>query len=177
MNKVLDEVCKDTIHATQQAFFSGRDILVNNIRMHTVFREWAARSGSGDQVLLLLLLDCSKGCNFLSWSWIRRCLRRARLPQQLCTMIESMIEGEVRLVIQEFERGGMRFLAGLHQVCPLSCFLFFICADPLLQATFGFVDDWAAACGGGTFAEAHCSLNVALACVEEFERASGSRIN
>ena len=66
MNKVLNEVCKDTIHATQQAFFSGRDILVNNVRMHTVFREWAARSSSGDQVLLLLFLDCSKGYNFLS---------------------------------------------------------------------------------------------------------------
>ena len=95
----------------------------------------------------------------LAWSWIRRCLEQAGLPANLASLIMYLIKGEVRLILYGHEYGGAIYQAGLPQGCPLSCFLFVICIDPLLtalrkisgvQATSGFVDDWAAACHGET---------------------------
>ena len=186
-NVLLDEVCREQIHQTQQAFFSGRDIVVNNIRMHTCFREWV-RNNPNDSTgaLLLLLLDCSKGYNMLAWSLIQRCLEKAALPPTLVTLIMSLIKGEVRLMLHGHEFGGAVYQAGLPQGCPLSCFIFVICIDPLLaalrrtdgvNATSGFVDDWAAACQGTTWEQSLLVLEETLCAVEEFERASGSIIN
>ena len=186
-NVLLDEVCREQIHQTQQAFFSGRDIVVNNIRMHTCFREWVRNNPNNTTgALLLLLLDCSKGYNMLAWSWIQRCLEKAALPPTLVTLIMSLIKGEVRLMLHGHEFGGAVYQAGLPQGCPLSCFIFVICIDPLLtalrrtdgvNATSGFVDDWAAACQGATWEQSLLVLEVTLCAVEEFERASGSIIN
>ena len=80
----------------------------------------------------------------------------------------------------------MQFQAGLPQGCPLSCFIFILCIDPLLvalskvngvRAVAGFVDDWSAACHGAVWAECLARYEVLIEIIEDFERASGSRIN
>ena len=97
-----------------------------------------------------------------------------------------MLQGEVRLLLQGQEKGGLQFQAGFPQGCPLNCFLFVICVDPLLtamrkaanvKAASGFVDYWAAACVGKSFDQAAQSLVGVLELVGDFERASGSTIN
>ncbi len=78
-------------------------------------------------------------------------------------MVAATLRREARLVIQGKDFGGLRFQAGLPQGCPLSCFVFILCADPLLQAlrrargvgaASGFVDDWSAALGANNWKEA-----------------------
>ena len=122
----------------------------------------------------------------MSWSWIDRCLEPSRIPPPLGNMITAMLRGQVRLVLQGKDRGGLFFAAGLPQGCPLSCFVFLLCADPLLQklmeslgarAVSGFVDDWSIAIQGATFPEALSRLESILRCVEDFELASGSKMH
>ena len=123
-NKLVNEVCTHAIHSSQQALLSGRDIIVNNVRMHSIFRDWVRKGqeGNGDAVLLLLLLDCSKGYNHLAWSWVVRCLQAARLPLSLRTAAMSMLQGEVRLMLGGQEKGGLRYQAGFPQGCPPQLF-------------------------------------------------------
>ncbi len=187
LNVLLDEVGKDALGPAQQAFLSGRDIIVNNIRMHTTFGDWLQQHFDSDRaIMMLVLLDCSKGFNFLSWTWIERCLTKAHLPEPLRRMIMAMLQCEARLVLNGHEFGGLRFVAGLPQGCPLSCFVFILCVDPLLaafsrargvRAASGFVDDWAAALYANDWQTAMELLDELLQIVEEFERASGSKIN
>ena len=75
------------------------------------FGDWLREHGDSDDSLMLLLLDCSKGFNFLAWSWIERCLRQARLPPAVQHMILAMLRCEARLVIHGREYGGLHFLA------------------------------------------------------------------
>ena len=61
----------------------------------------------------MLLLDCSKGYNYLSWDWVERCLQATELPDGIQRLVLAMLGGEVRLVTPGVERGGLRFRAGL----------------------------------------------------------------
>ena len=66
--KAIEEILRVEMGPVQQAFVGGRDILVNNVRMHTVFHDWLKMHGDEDaSALLMLLLDCGKGFNYLSW--------------------------------------------------------------------------------------------------------------
>ena len=124
VNTLLDEVCQHQIHAAQQAFLKNRDILVNNIRMHSVYRDWIQEHpGEEGELLLLLLLDCTKRYNLLSWQWLERVLRASGLPDSLRQIILSLVPGEARLVLNGHEHGGVEFLAGTAQGCASSCFL------------------------------------------------------
>ena len=64
-----------------------------------------------------------------------------------------MLESEAVLMLDRREMGTVKFGLGIPQGCPLSCFLYIICADPFLTAlertagvevASGFVDDWSA---------------------------------
>ena len=78
--KVLDEVCQHESHGlchAQHAFVTGRDIIRNTTMLCRHF--WAAHeeAAEGDDLYLLLALDCSKGYNRMDHSWLQRCLRAA----------------------------------------------------------------------------------------------------
>ena len=91
-----------------------------------------------------------------------------------------MLESEAVLMLDRRDMGALKFELGIPQGCPLSCFLYIICADPFLAAlertegvevASGFVDDWSAALRGeGT-------LQTILELVDEFQAASGQQIN
>ena len=137
-NRVLQEVCANSISRAQQAFIHGRDIVRNNVRLHTAFRDMMAEADEGNIALsdlgMLLLLDCTKGYNLLDREWIRRCLEAAKLPSGLRQLIETMLESEAVLMLDRREMGAVKFELGIPQGCPLSCFLYIICADPFLAA-------------------------------------------
>ena len=83
---------------------------------------------------LLLMLDCTKGFNLLDRAWVRRCLRAAKVPLPLQNAIDAMMEGEAVLVLDGKEAGAAQLATGLPQGCPLSCFIYILCVDPLLKA-------------------------------------------
>jgi len=171
---LLDEVCDTSLSRFQQAFVSKRDIVNNNIRLHTAFQDAAHKA----ELLLLLCLDCSKGYNHASWQWTERVLRQARLPRELRSAIMAFMHSEAFLLLGGKERGSVRFSSGYPQGCPLSCFLYIIIVDPLLTAlskeasvVSGFVDDWSAGLSSPA------ALDRALALVDDFALASGQVIN
>ncbi len=116
----------------------------------------------------------------MSREWIVRVLRKARLPDKLVRMLEKLMVNDSILILNGSEQGSFASLAGLTQGCPVSCFLYIIAIDPLLQAlqsipgvniVSGFVDDWSAGCDGfGT-------LGRVSSLIHEFEEASGQKIN
>ena len=58
---------QNTLSRFQQAFVAERDIVVNNVRMHGVFYDQLRQHVDDESAMLvLLLLDCSKGYNYLS---------------------------------------------------------------------------------------------------------------
>ena len=60
-------------------------------------------------------MDCRKDYNLMSWSWISRCLRAARLPEFLYTIIMTMLQTEARLVLQGLKNAGVASLLDLHK--------------------------------------------------------------
>ena len=183
LNKVLDEVCAEQLTGLsecQQAFVSKRDIVKNTFAMLRTFWDVAGTAENTESPLLMLLLDCTKGYNLLSREWIVRVLEKARLPGGLVRLVRKLVVNDSILVINGVEQGSIISLAGLTQGCPASCFLYVIAVDPLLEAVkrvpgvivvSGFVDDWSAGCDGFE------TLGRAASLINEFEAASGQRIN
>jgi len=192
-NLVMDEICSQRLSAAQQAFMSGRHITRNNVGIHHVFRLAVdAHRRSSPQLeglehcsdttpLLLLLLDCSKGYNAMSWEWLERCMATAAMPTEIRNVVHYFLHtNEAVLTIQGHEFEPLRYVSGLPQGCPLSCFLYILGVDPLLRAlereagverASGFVDDWGAACRG--FYALHRVMDI----VNDFELASGQIVN
>ena len=90
-HRVLQEVCATSISRAQQAFIHGWNIVRNNVRLRTAFRDMMTEATEGDVALsdlgMLLLLDCTKGYNLLDRQWIRRCLEAAKLLSGRANMI------------------------------------------------------------------------------------------
>ena len=80
LTKVVDEVCSSLstgLSQYQQAFMSGRDIVNNTFTMLKTFWDAVEEGDRDGNPLLALLLDCSKGYNFMSREWITRVLVQA----------------------------------------------------------------------------------------------------
>ena len=104
LNRVLDEILRDRLVHAQQACVGGYDIVLNNVRMRSAFGDGLHRNASDHGVaLLMLLLDHSKWNNFLSWSWIERCLRRSGLPRALLLMVLALLRFGARFVLRGVE--------------------------------------------------------------------------
>ena len=127
--KVLDEVCQHEPHGlchAQQAFVTGRDIIRNYV--------WAAHeeAAEGDDPLVLLALDCSKGYSRMDHSW--RCLRAASTPPEILAFVESLLISMPVLILHGvefcassfgiwFDTGWPCFLHALHHQCRPSAVL------------------------------------------------------
>jgi len=186
--QVLGEPASRTLSDAQQAFLEGREITRNTTKMLSAF--WAAADAAQKDdrkdlfPALLLLVDCSKGYNNVDHGWLLRCLRHAKTPEPICRLVEALIRNSPILQMAT-EHGRKEFspltlLSGLTQGCPASCILYLIAVDPLLAAferlygagvVSGFVDDWSA------FLQGPVALSNALRLLDEFQRASGQRVN
>lgn len=177
--RVLDEVCGAPgtgLTPAQQAFLKGRDITECNVKLHTAM----ANATREARFLALLSTDCSKGYNRVGWEWLELCLTKANLPAPLRRAVKAFLHNVAYLAVGGREVGQARFLAGLPQGCPLSCYLYIIAIDPYLarldsvvgaEATTAFVDDWCVACSSTA------ALGEAMAIVNRFEGASGQVVN
>ena len=88
--RVIDEHAAKTMRDVQQAFLRGRDISNANVAIHEAYYRGVERAN----LRYWLLLDCTKGYNFLSWAWLERVLARAKLPDPLLRAVMRMVKRE-----------------------------------------------------------------------------------
>lgn len=129
-----------------------------------------------------LLLDCTKGYNYLSWGWLSRVLTKAGLHPELLCAIRRLVEhhSAVILVFRSHTCAPLHLHSGLAQGCPLSCVLYVLAVDPFLEyvasihdvcIVVGFCDDWSVECGSVT------ALYAVQEAGDEFELCSGQMFN
>ena len=94
--------------------------------MLTTFWDSVEEGVLNDDPLLMLLLDCSKGYNLMSRTWVIRVLEKARLPAGLIALVDKMMRNISVLLMNGIEQEPVTLLSGLTQGCPASCFLFII---------------------------------------------------
>ncbi len=174
---VLDECASRTLSQAQVACIKGRDVAQHILRFNDVFEQAA----STRDFLATLSLDCSKGFNRMSHSWIQRVLRAAGCPETMVAAIMRMVCPMVAYLVHNQRRmSRLEFMCGLRQGGPLSAMLYILAVDPLLCAfravpnvvlVLGYVDDWLAA------ARDPEAIPLLQTLCDEFERASGQVFN
>ena len=174
---VIDERACDSLSSAQAACLKGRDVANHILQLNSVFEQ----ALNDRELLAVLSLDCSKGFNRMSHSWVERVLRASGCPDFMIQAIMRMINPTVAYVVHNQKRvSRLSFECGLRQGGPLSALLYVICVDPLLCAfktvpdvalVSGFVDDWLAA------TRCPSAIPVLQELCDIFARASGQIFN
>ena len=176
--RVLDEQASRTMSQCQHAFLRSRSISNANVALG----EGYYAANDRDVLRYWLLLDCTKGYNYLSWGWLTRVLTRAGLPQPLMRAVQRLVQhgNSVILVFRTHTCARLAFNSGLAQGCPLSCVLYVLAVDPFLEfvagmdsvgTVIGFCDDWNVECLSAA------GLHTVQEAGEEFEQCSGQQFN
>jgi hypothetical protein len=129
---LLDQCAGPSIRQHNEASVRGGDIMVNLYTMQEQFHKVLSKR----ELHLLLLLDCSKGFNRLSHSWLKRLLHKARAPANLVLSIVRLVFTQIAYLLFTgfvFDRVG--FACGLS---ALSGF-FFVLACACLLASIAIV--------------------------------------
>ena len=174
---VVGECASESLSRSQVACLKGRDVATHVLKFSDLFEQSIDR---GD-FLATLSLDCSKGFNRMSHSWVERVLRAAGCPDAIVSAIMRLVSPAVAFLVHNQRRmSRLDFLCGLRQGGPLSALLYVIAVDPLLCAfrsvpqvvlVLGFVDDWLAA------AKSPDAIPLLQVLCDEFEAASGQVFN
>ena len=174
---LLDECASASWSRSQTACLKGRDIATHILQFNNAFDQ----AVTADELLCVLSLDCSKGFNRMSHSWIRRVLVAAGCPDCMVNAVMNMVSPMVAILVYNQKRvSRLTFDCGLRQGGPLSALLYVLCVDPLLCAfsstsdvslVLGFVDDWLAT------TKSPVVINMLQRLCDEFSLASGQVFN
>ena len=162
----------------QQAFLPGRAISEANVAVQEAYYRAAERG----ILKFWLLLDCSKGYKNMSWEWIEKVLQAANLPEGLVRAALRLVResSEVVFVFERLVCSTVALGKGLAQGCPLSCVLYILAVDGMLEHVskfagvdllVSFCDDWTIACSEIGV------INRIQTMLARFEAASGQRMN
>ena len=176
--KVVGEVATDTMTGIQQAFLPKRDIADANIAAQEAYYRAVERN----RLKFWLLLDCSKGYNNMSWKWVRAVMRAAHLPDGIfrATMRIMECSSEVIFIFDRLVCAPVVLSTGLPQGCPLSCILYVLAVDGMLEyvsrkegvdLVIAFCDDWSLEC------EDTATVQRVQRIIRRFERSSGQKVN
>ncbi len=175
---VIDEEAAKTMTHIQQAFLRSRNISHANIALGEGYFSAVDKS----EFRYWMLMDCTKGYNYLSWTWLWRILSRAGLPADVMLAVQRLVQhgSAVILIFRTHTCAPLALNSGLAQGCPLNCVLYVLAVDPFLEflqsidgvgLVIAFCDDWNAEC---LTADAPHAVQEAGG---EFEMCSGQSFN
>ena len=106
----------------------------------------------------ILAMDCTKGFNYISRSWVDRVLVHAGLPVCLRNAIMHLLCNQCAILVYcGFVFPKVQWKSGSRQGGPLSILIFLIAVAPFLsslmhidgvESVFRFCDDWQLAISG-----------------------------
>ena len=128
---VVDEVAAKQLLPLQQAFISGGDIMYNVLGLHDEF----SSSLTDRRLRLIILMDCTKGFNYISHNWARRVWAALRLPAGLARCIVRLLETQHAILIYAgLVFDSVRWQSGFRQGGPFSSWIFVLVVSPFLFA-------------------------------------------
>lgn len=127
----LKGVLRDIIGESQSAFVPGRLILDNVIAafelMHSLNRRNIGKIG-----WLALKLDMSKACDRVEWYFLTVVMKKMGLGDRLISLVvDAITTSRFAFIVNRIPQGEVVPSRGIHQGCPLSPYLFLLCAEGL----------------------------------------------
>ena len=131
----LNKVMKHCIGDDQTGFIKGRYI-GENVRLMLDIRDHCI---TNDRKALLLACDCHKAFDSLNWEYIETVMKGFGFGPDMLNLVRSIYastDGDSlpQSVVQlnGFLSQPYSLNRGVRQGCPLSCYLFLLCIEPLL---------------------------------------------
>ena len=174
------------IHSDQKGFMSGRYI-GENIRLVI---EAMDHCEVQEQPGLLFFADFEKAYDSVDRRFLQKCMKAFGFGPNFCNWITIITSDPIACVlVNGYATDYFSLYRGLRQGCPLSCFLFLLCVEPLGIATRSMDIEGIRVCGQewkiSQFADdttfflngSERSLSKVLDLLDSFSRVSGLKVN
>lgn len=130
----MSKIIANLINEDQTGFIKGRFIGENIRLVIDVIQQAKLRNQTG----LLVLCDMQKAYDSLNWKYMKKVIRRYGFGPNLCKWIDILYSNETgrataRITINGHLSQPFTISRGLRQGCPLSCNLFLLALEPLLN--------------------------------------------
>ena len=121
------------VHPDQTGFISAKTRQISGNCM--LIRCIARACNESHTAVWGLAIDFHKAYDSVSHDWLCRVLRRFGFGPMFCRAVRTLYHGAVIVVmVNGFFTSPIAQCSGIRQGCPLSCFLFVLCVEPLLCA-------------------------------------------
>ncbi|XP_020702065.1 uncharacterized protein LOC110113730, partial [Dendrobium catenatum] len=134
LNRILN-VAPKLISNEQVAFLKGRSISDHVLVAHDIFHKFRhSKSANG---LVSLKIDMEQAYDSMGWPTLNKALRYFGFPDFFADLVmECVIDPSFSLVINGICSKRIEAKSGFRQGCPLSPFLFVLCAQLLTNAFY-----------------------------------------